>query len=353
MRRPVDQPYRLAQGERGSVTLLVALVLPVLVVAAALAIDLAYARVVRSELQNAADAAALGGARALLDGSTPEVRWDEANLRAQDSVALNRADGQTLSTGEVQSGYWNLRGDPPWLQATALSPGPWDVPAVSVTVRKQAGTNGGAVGLRFARLWRLAGMELQASATAALSSPGLMLPGAVFPLAMSQCLYNDYWNSSVYPPRPRIDPATGSPHVFRIGSGYHYGSCASGDWSSLLEDFNDVSGLRQLMIRGNPLTLQLGQMIWIQPGTKSALYQSTQGCSAAGDRSCEYVIVPTVTQTENHALSAITGFACLRLLGASNSQKYVLVQMSTQCPPAQSGGIGPNYGVVNPPGLVR
>lgn len=339
--------------ERGTVAVLVVLLLPALLGAAAFAIDLAYVHVVRSEMQNDADTAALAGAHELVDPATGAVRWSAAQARAQQSVPLNVAAGNPLSDAQVQTGYWNLTGTPVGLQPTTLVLTVWDAPAVAVTVRKAAGQNQGPVQTFFARLWQVMGVEQQVTAVAAPSSPGLIQPGGLFPLAMAQCLYDNYWDRSVYPPRARIDPSTGKPYVFKIGSGYHYATCSSGEWSSLLDDKNDVNTIRQLIAHGNPVSLEMGQNIWIEPGSKATLYQTVQKCSAAGDRSCEYVVVPTVTQTDNHALSPITGFACLHILDANNGQKYVLAEMSNRCSTSLAGGAGPNYGVLQPPSLVQ
>ena len=339
--------------QQGAVALMVAAMMPVLIGAAAFAIDLAYVHVVRIEMQNDADAAALSGAHELVESSTGNLRWDVASARAQQSVRLNSAAGAVMTDATVQTGYWNLTGTPTTLQSLPFSAGVWDAPAVSVTLRKQQGQNQGPVRTFFARFWQLMGIRQEVTAVAAPTSPGLMLPGGLFPLAMTQCMYDTYWDSSVYPARPRIDPLTGKPYVFKIGSGYHYGACSSGEWSSLLNDRNDVGVIRQLIAQGNPVTLQMGQNIWIEPGTKTTLYQTTHDCSAAGDHSCEYVVIPTVTQTDNHALSPITGFACLHILDASAAQKYVQAEMSNRCNTALAGGAGPNYGVLTPPSLVR
>lgn len=342
-----------AQRQKGALALVVALMLPVLVGSAAFAVDLAYLYVVRSEMQNDADAAALAGARALVDPASPGVRWAAASTQAQEAVRLNRAAGQTLVDAQVSTGYWNLQTTAPQLQPLPLTPTTWDVPAVSVTLRKQQGENQGPVNTFFARFWQVLGLPQQVTAVAAPTSPGMVWPGGLFPLAVSQCLYDTYWDRSVYPPRPRLDPATGLPHVFKIGSGYHYTSCSSGEWSALLDDQNDVGTIARLIAQGNTVPIQLGQNIWIEPGSKAALYNIVKGCSAAGDRSCEYVVVPTVTQTDNHALAPITGFACLRILDANNGQKYVLAEMSNRCEITEAGGAGPHYGVLTPPSLVR
>jgi Flp pilus assembly protein TadG len=343
----------LPRAERGAIAVVVALLLPLLVGVAAFAVDLAYVQVVRGEMQNAADAAALSGAHALIDPATGQLRWSQASAQAQQATALNRAASQALHDAEVQTGYWNLRGQPAGLQPASTTTTAWDVPTVAVTLRKQDGFNGGPVPTFLAHLWGVMGIAQEVSAAAAITSPGLVQPGGVFPLAISQCLYDNYWNNSVYPPQPKIDPATGKPFVFKIGSGYHTGPCADGDWTAFLEDKNDRPTINNNMIHGNAVMLEIGQSIWIEPGSKAALYGDAKGCSAAGDRTCEYVVVPAVTQTENHALSPITGFACLHILDANQGGKYVLVEMSNRCDSSLSGGAGPSYGVRMPPSLVH
>ena len=69
--------------QRGSVSLMVAFLLPVLIGLAALAIDLVYLQVVRNEMQNDADAAALTGAAYFFDGTNATPNWTLATQKAQ------------------------------------------------------------------------------------------------------------------------------------------------------------------------------------------------------------------------------------------------------------------------------
>jgi Flp pilus assembly protein TadG len=342
-------------GQRGAVALVVALMLPLLVGVAAFAVDLAHVHGVRAELQNAADAAALRGARELsqTDPVTGQLRWSMAAQQAQAAIGLNRAEGRPLADGTVQTGFWNLRGQPAGLQSTAITPSAWDVPAVAVSLSKQGALNGGPVQTFWAKLWGRSGIDQSVQAVAALVSPGQMQPGALFPLAISQCLYDNYWNSAVYPPQPKINPATGQAWQFQIGSGYQTGPCAAGDWTAFLEDANDRLTIKKYMDTGNTTTLEIGQSIWIEPGAMAKLYGDAHDCSAAGSRVCEHVLVPVVSQTTNHALSPITAFACLHLLSGDQGGKYLSVQMSNRCSSPQGGGAGPSYGVPMPPSLVQ
>lgn len=89
--------------EKGSIFVLVTAGIVAFLGAVALSVDVGYLYVVRNELQNAADAAALAGAQGLMaqpgnyteDGAA--VRW------AKQYAAANRADGQSviLATSEI------------------------------------------------------------------------------------------------------------------------------------------------------------------------------------------------------------------------------------------------------------
>lgn len=343
-----------ASRQQGVVTLLVALTLPVLVGAAALAVDLAYLHVVRNELQNDADAAALAGAKALYQKTGTGLDWDGAALRAQSAIALNRADGKPLSQGLVQTGYWDMRQAVSGLQTLPAVPTSNDAPAVQVNVSRSDGQNQGPVRTFLAGIWGVVAKPVRATAVAGVTSPGSVSPGGVFPFAMSECMYQKYWNSTSQPAGPRLDPLTGKVHVFKVGSLYQYDSCTSGEWSPLDLKASGADAIDGMIKTGNPVTLSVGDDIWVQSGVKNSLFQDVQRCSAAGDKSCEYVLMPVLSQVLSGSFSTIRGFACLHILRAvGGSQKYIEIEMSTKCKSPYSGGVGPNYGVVSPPSLFR
>jgi hypothetical protein len=343
-----------AMGQKGSVTLLVALTLPVLLGAAALAVDLAYLHVVRNELQNDADAAALAGARVLYHKATGSLNWSGAHSQAQSAIGLNRAAGAELRDGVTQTGYWNLSAPAGSLQALPMTPTANDAPAVQVTVRKADGHNDGPVRIFLARIWGVDAKPVQATAVAGVTSPGSVKPGGVFPLAMSECMYQKFWNTNAQPPGPHHDPATGEPYVLKIGSLYHYENCDSGAWTSLDHQSSGADAIDKLIRQGNLVTLSVGDQIWLQTGVKTSLYQDVQQCSAAGNRQCEYVVVPALNRVVSGTMATIVGFACLNIQTAvGGNEKYILAQMSNQCQAPYGGGTGPNYGVVSPPSLFH
>ena len=54
----------------------------------------------------------------------------------------------------------------------------------------------------------------------------------------------------------KIDPGTGLPYEFLIGSSYHYGLCESGQWTSFKMGTQSAADMKDLIKNGNP-----GQLI--------------------------------------------------------------------------------------------
>ncbi len=345
---------RFSKSQKGAVSVLVALTLPVLIGAGALVVDLAYLHVVRNELQNDADAAALAGARKLYSQGASALDWAGAANTASNAIALNRAAGHSLADGQVQIGYWDTTQATTGLQALPMTPGANDAPAVQVSLGKSEGQNQGPVRTFLASIWGVYAKPVRVTAVAGVSSPGSIQPGGLFPLAISKCMYDKFWNLNAQPAAPRVDPVTGLVPEFKIGSLYQYGSCESGEWTSLNTQASGANDIEKLIESGNPISMAIGDSAWIQTGVKNSLYTDVHKCSAAGNRQCEFVVVPTLTQMVSGASAEITGFACLQFLNAvGGNEKYILAKMSNQCPPPLSGGVGPNYGVISQPSLFQ
>ena len=343
-----------ALKQRGSVSLMVAFVLPVFLGLAALAIDLVYLQVVRNEMQNDADAAALAGAAYFFDGTNATPNWSLATQQAQTTITRNTAAGAALTSGTVATGYWSLVHTPKVLQALPMVPKAYDAPAIQVNVAKSDMTNGGEVPTFFARYWGIVSRPMQATAVAGLASPGSILPGGLFPMVMSQCMYDTYWNFNATPAGPKLDPVTGKPYIFKIGSDYPYATCSSGYWTSLLVTPGSDSVISSLITAGNPVAVSIGQSIRIPSGKMNNLYNDVSKCSAAGSKTCEYVTIAIVDTITSKSFTPIKAFACLHILDAKNgSQPYVQVEMSTKCKAPEGTGIGPGYGVVSPPSLFN
>jgi hypothetical protein len=159
--------FKKNTGERGVATILVVGVLVVfLIFFLVIAIDFAYIYVVRGQMQNAADAAALAGA-AVLSSPGDKVQTaarDEAvkfaakNSAAGETVVVVTDDSNVLSGGnDITVGLWD---------GTEYTRDAQPVNAVEVRPRRTEGSPGGPVGLFFGRLVDWPEMEVSRVAVA-------------------------------------------------------------------------------------------------------------------------------------------------------------------------------------------
>lgn len=105
----------LSRGLRdnsGAVAIIVGISMIMLMSFAALAIDLSHLFVVKNELQNASDAAALAGARVLYNDDGSMIN-ESSNQTAFDAALLNKSENVSvdvhgLQDGDVQRGHWSF-----------------------------------------------------------------------------------------------------------------------------------------------------------------------------------------------------------------------------------------------------
>ncbi|WP_429579627.1 pilus assembly protein TadG-related protein [Paraburkholderia youngii] len=340
------RPFRFRSRQRGSVALFFVLFLVALLGFGAFAVDLARVSVVRNELQNAADAAALSGAAALWAAGTNGPNWAQAQTLASNSVSLNQSDQQKLTAGIVQTGYWNLSGSPVGVQPTTISPGVDDVPAVQVTVSRAANQNGGAIRLLLGGLLNFLSTPGSATAVAVATPPGTVGAGGLFPVVLDRCIYDQYWNSQTN--EPLIDPSTGQPYEFKITNYQTYGaSCTAGQWTSFLINANNVPTIRSLIANGNPSPLSIGDSIWIEPGAKATLYHSVPTNVT--------IVIPVATQIDIKTYVPIVAFAAFYVdKSVGGSSKYIQGHFVAGYKiPTSASGVGPNYGAYIEPRLAQ
>lgn len=320
----------------------VAILIPLLIFAA-FAINMARLSVVRNELQNAADAAALAGASHFIANGAGTPDWAGAASATTAAVALNASDRIELSSGTVTMGYWNLAGSPSTLQPTTITPSTNDAPAVQVKISRSASQNGGLLSLAFGALLGVPSVAASATAIAVAAPPGTVA-GGLFPVALGQCLYQTYWDSSTN--QPKIDPSTGKAYEFQIGSDYAYGGgCDAGQWTSFTSVANDVPTIRGLIENGNPTSLSIGDHIYIQPGAKTTLYSSVPSNTV--------IYVPIVSKIVTKTFQPIVAFAAFYVdYAVGGSGKYISGHFLTGYNIPQSSGVGPGYGGYVPPRLA-
>lgn len=343
--RHVTPRPRRKPGQAGSVVLFFLLFLIPLLAFGAFAVDMARIAVARNELQDAADAAALAGADALPISAGSGPNWSQAQTTAASAVSLNKSDGKALSTGTIQTGYWNLTGTPAGMQATTITPGTYDVPAVQVTIARTTNVNGGPIPLLLAGVMNVASASGSATAVAVVTSPGAIGAGGLFPVALDQCVYNQFWNTSTN--TPKIDPSTGAPYEFQVTNGHTYGStCSAGQWTSFLINASDTPTISELMSSGNPTVLSIGDSIYLEPGAKATLYNSVPVGTT--------VLMPVTTQTLTKTYTSIVAFAPFYIdASVGGTSKYIQGHfVAGYAIPVATGGVGPNYGAYAPPQLA-
>ncbi|WP_429473312.1 pilus assembly protein TadG-related protein [Paraburkholderia sp. WSM4175] len=333
-RRP---PASVCARQRGSITLWFLLTLTFLLAFGAFAVDVPRVITVRNELQNAADAAAMAGASAL--ASANSLNWSAAAASATAAVPLNASDGIKLKSGTVTTGYWNLAASSPSLLApsTVTLPAPagqLPEPAVQVTITRDANDNGGLVALLLGSLLGKPTAAESATAVAVISPPSTVPAGGLFPVAMDQCVFNQYWNSNTN--QPKVDPSTNQPYEFEVGNGQSYGSsCTAGQWTSFTTNASDVPTIRDLITNGNPTALSIGDNIYIEPGVKTTIYGNVPSGGIT-------VVMPVVAQVATTSYGPILAFAAIKIDGSyGGSSKYIQGHfVSGYTIPAQASGVG-------------
>jgi hypothetical protein len=125
--------FQVIKNRRGIVAVIIATATVVFVGLAALAIDVGHLFVVRNELQNAADAGALAGARFLYDVNGTTVN-PTANIDAYNAAISNRSDKVPVdvhwsggNTGDIERGHWSFATRTFTPNASLLPVSLWDV----------------------------------------------------------------------------------------------------------------------------------------------------------------------------------------------------------------------------------
>lgn len=168
--------------QQGAVAVTVALVMVVMLAMTALALDVGHALVARNQLQNASDAAALAGARALgviYGGMTGSLTGytltsgDVASIVSAASIAGadNQAAGVTVTVnaGDIATGNWS--GATRTFTPTTVLPR-----AVRVITRRDNAANG-PISTFLAYVIGFSSVSVTAVATAQLNPVSVMAPG--------------------------------------------------------------------------------------------------------------------------------------------------------------------------------
>jgi hypothetical protein len=195
--------FHRRSGERGQTIILVAVSLVTLLAMAALAIDVVTLYVARSEMQRAADAAALAGAKAFVDSGVTSLATTDPNYATVQGLAQNMAT--TVITSIVPQN--RISGAPPVLVGTPAfdftRPGD---PQVSVTLQRAD------LPTFFSRIWGRIFSTVTATAVAEAYNPANAAAG--YPPIAPKCvkpLLVANQDPKGAGPSPFVNPATGVP----------------------------------------------------------------------------------------------------------------------------------------------
>lgn len=326
-----------------------------LIVIGAFVVDFGGYYVARSELQNSADAGALAGAGRIVKNGVPG--WTEAHNTAEEVGRMNRAHSGVVPTVGVIIGYWNFRTNQ--MLDSGIRPTADHLPAVKVTASRTKANNN-ELKMSLAYFLDQKYFDISVNAMAVISGPGYVDQRDLFPFAMSECMYQQYWDYTRSPPGPLLG-SNGQPLEFLLPG--TYGACQDNTmaWTGLGFGSNAAS-IKTIVERyqtSNPIPSErfaLGAMVPIWGGAASP-YNEIERCTnqPGGDGRCALVTVVVVDQipkSANGERREIKAFSCLEIL-QSNPPKSVRVRMSTSCTPPNSGGTGPIFGTVTPPALVQ
>jgi hypothetical protein len=296
--KSILRPERFSRlkGQRGAVIILVAVLMIVFIGFAALAIDVSHLFVVRNELQNAADAGALAGARILYnDDGTVNAG---ANQAAFDTATANKAltatgalpvdvhwtSGQNTGAGiDVQRGHWSFgmvegglaKGFYPedslaatnlWEKSTEeLDQDPHFVNAVRVKARRED-TKAASF---FARIFGYDDFVRSAEAVAFIGFAANLNPGeADQPIAVcKQSIIDDEGNYTC---------ATG--RMINSGGGTTNNTAAWSNFSQPCETANPPSVTPLVCQSGNLETIQYGTGMGTVNGMQTSVYNSLREC---------------------------------------------------------------------------
>ena len=274
------------KDQTGAVAILVALLLILFIGFAALAIDLGHLYVVRNELQNAADAGALAGARFLYNDSGTAVNTG-ANQIAYDAARANNSENVAVDVnwtsgneGDAQRGHWSFATRTFTPNDSTVPVDLWNVSteeldadtnfinAISVVARRQA-TPAASF---FARIFGHENFQLSAEAIAYIGFAGTLGPEEVDqPIAICA--------ESI-----RIDGVYSCNIGRMINSGQNVESSETGGWTSFSQDDPCTGGTNAQEVRslvcgdGNPDTITFGEDVATNGGEIQSAFNRLIQC---------------------------------------------------------------------------
>lgn len=344
---------RRLRGERGAVAAMAAVMLTGLVGMVGLSVDLGMLYVAKSELQNAADAAALAGADSLVgsNGSGEAVAQPETAVNMAKEVSLaNQAlkVSLTLLDQDITMGLWDFAlGD---FDPAHIGPSgdPDELTAFRAKVRRDETANT-PVPTFFAGLLGLAQAEVSATSVALLGWAGSAPEGTVdLPIAVKADALND-----------GNGPLCGNALEF------HDEGNENAEWTTFFTWPTNDPAVRQYITGAQPSPpLQVGDEISVINGNLSnhafADLRSrflAEGDDTDGDGEADWwpVTLPVMEPNGSSTSATVAGFANMIITGVSPAPDKNITGFLL-CGMVQDGSVtgGGNYGTrADAPKLVQ
>lgn len=355
--------WAFRRDEAGSVAVLFAASLVLLLGVAALVIDLGHAFVVKREMQKAAEAGADAGAAALYpsNASYTVPQWANAVTAAVNVVQRNYVDGVKLSSftsANVEEGFWDNTWTPSTTPAHLLGyldpsgaytantyPAPRYSPAVKVSLTKTSASttkntgNDAPLATYLASVLGINTMTMHTSAVGTRYYVGSVPAGNAFPFAIPMKFFTVV--NGVLTPNCGPPPAT-----FTIGSATHNSS--GGQWTSFEDNYQvGASVIKNFIDGGNDCPLSIGNTTYILNGEDNSAYNEVkQNC-------VNKTYMVAVVDWPNSATTSmptgqtvnVVGFVGLKITAADNgSNPYVTCEWVPGYSPPGAQGNGPNIG---------
>lgn len=314
-------------GSSGSVAVMAALGLVMFLGFATLALDVGHMLSMKNELQRAADAGALAGARALWPTTLPVVSTRPSqNFTAAQSTALsvstsanNKVDAATLPSDQVtvQTGRWDYAAQTFTVTAGA------NVNAVQVITRATAS-------MFFAAVLGKGPINLSATAVAVADFASGVGKGTL-PIAISQTFVAPGQSVFVNFTPDQVD---------------------NGAWFADPPNSANAKTFRDYIDDATCPPLNEGDMINLQNGQDTSVLNDLQNKLAQQGGSWDMVL-PVVNTTTFTGTEPITGFVAFRITQVSTSQPkgvtgtFLGLYMSSTARPG-----GTNFGVLTTPKSV-
>ena len=373
--KPNERPGRT---QAGKIMVLTVLLLPVLVGAAALAVDFGLQCAVQSKLRTVADASALAGARALANefinnpSEALSVKLSAATAAAQSIASQpgNAVLGTTLTFslgtgsggtgGDMLVGYLNILSTTSTLDTTSGTA--FEYNSVQVTAAHSA-AHSNAVPSAFASIWGLTGIDVVATSTATAQlysvkgfTPGNSPSVDILPIVMAQANYTAMIAGNT-PDQYAYNPSTNTVSSGSDGIGesqlYPVASGDPGNWGTVKigVDNNSTKTLGDQIQNGVTAaqmatfpnsTLQLDQSLTppslTLPGNPGLSAGIKDDLSAIIGQVRPIAIYNQTGGNGNNAWYSVVAFAYVRLMAVDfhGSNKYVMVQPASSF---DTGGI--------------